>query len=162
MPAVPNSILDSTKKILGLDADYDAFDLDIITHINSTFAQLSQLGVGPDEGFSIEDSETLWADFLGANKLLNFIKTYMYLKVRLFFDPPSTSFGITATQDQIKELEWRINVAVDRSPMLADGSGAYSSGAFMWELEGEDVWPDEAKEGDLGIYPPSGNVWRKN
>lgn len=114
MPAVDNSILDTTKKILGLDADYDAFDLDIITHINSTFAQLAQLGVGPDEGFEIEDSGKLWSEFIDDNKLLNFVKTYMYLKVRMFFDPPTTSFNLTAKQEQIKELEWRLNVAADK------------------------------------------------
>ena len=115
MPAVPNSILDSTKKILGIDADYDAFDLDIITHINSTFAQLAQLGVGPEEGFEIEDSSKLWSDFLGANKLINSVKSYMYLKVRMYFDPPTTSFDLTAKQEQIKELEWRLNVAADKA-----------------------------------------------
>lgn len=114
MPATPNSILDYTKKMLGLDADYDVFDLDIIIHINSTFAQLAQLGVGPDDGFEIEDSSTLWADFLGTNKLINSVKTYMYLKVRMFFDPPTTSFSQTAVQEQIKELEWRLNVAADK------------------------------------------------
>lgn len=123
MPAIPNSILDSTKKMLGLDADYDAFDLDIITHINSTFAQLQQLGVGPDDGFFIDDSSALWIDFLGSNKLINSVKTYMYLKVRMFFDPPTTSFALTATQDQIKELEWRLNVAADKGyiiPVVVD------------------------------------------
>lgn len=114
MPAVPNSILDTTKKMLGLDADYDVFDLDVIVHINSTFAQLAQLGVGPDEGFEIEDSSKLWADFLGTNKLINSVKSYMYLKVRMFFDPPSLSFDLTAKQEQIKELEWRLNVAADK------------------------------------------------
>lgn len=114
MAAIPNSILDSTKKMLGLDADYDAFDIDIIIHINSTFSQLAQLGVGPDEGFEIEDNTTLWSDFLGANKLINFVKSYMYLKVRMWFDPPTTSFDLTAKQEQIKELEWRMNVAADK------------------------------------------------
>jgi hypothetical protein len=126
VPAIPNSILDSTKKMLGIDADYDAFDLDVITHINSTFSQLAQLGVGPDEGFQIEDSNALWADFLGTNKLLNFVKSYMYLKVRMWFDPPATSFDQTAKKEQISELEWRMNVAVDKGltspfPSLQDG-----------------------------------------
>lgn len=114
MAAVPNSILDTTKKMLGLDADYDVFDLDVITHINSTFSQLAQLGVGPSEGFEIEDSNKLWADFLGTNKLINSVKSYMYLKVRMFFDPPTTSFDLAAKKEQITELEWRLNVAVDK------------------------------------------------
>lgn len=125
MPLNPNSILDSTKKILGLAEDYDAFDLDVTTHINSTFAQLAQLGVGPDDGFEITDNTQLWADFLGTNKLINSVKTYVYLKVRMFFDPPTTSFDLNAKQEQIKELEWRLNVAVDKGmitpwPLLPD------------------------------------------
>lgn len=160
MAAIPNSILDSTKKMLGLDADYDAFDLDIIIHINSTFAQLAQIGVGPDDGFEIEDNSTLWVEYLGANKLINSVKSYMYLKVRMLFDPPTTSFDLSAKQEQIKELEWRLNVAADKPKFAQDGS-TYFGGAFMWELEGEDVWPPEAESGDLGIYPATGNVWRK-
>lgn len=116
MPAIQNSILDTTKKMLGLDAEYDAFDIDVITHINSTFAQLSQIGAGPKEGFAISGSETLWTEYLQDNVLLNFIKSYMYLKVRLWFDPPTTSFDLTAKTEQIKELEWRINVAADKAP----------------------------------------------
>lgn len=115
MPAVPNSILDTTKKMLGVEADYDVFDVDIITHINSTFAQLSQIAdIGPEDGFQIEDSNTLWADYLGTNKLVNFVKSYMYLKVRMWFDPPTTSFDLSAKEKQILELEWRINVAADK------------------------------------------------
>jgi len=120
MPAVPNSILDSTKKILGLESDYTRFDLDVITHINSTFAQLAQLGVGPVDGFEIEDSTKLWSDFLDNNKLLNFVKTYMYLKVRMWFDPPTTSFDLTAKKEQITELEWRMNVAADRPTVVVE------------------------------------------
>ena len=81
-------------------------------HINSVFSQLIQLGAGPEDGFEIEDSSTLWSAYLGDNKKLNFIKSYMYLKVRMLFDPPTTSFDITAKQEQIKEFEFRINVAV--------------------------------------------------
>lgn len=114
MAAIPNSILDSTKKMIGLGDDYTPFDLDIIVHINSTFSVLNQIGVGPDEGFEIEDSTKLWSDFLGTNKILNMVKSYMYLKVRMLFDPPTTSFDLTAKQEQIKELETRINYAVDK------------------------------------------------
>lgn len=107
------SILDSTKKVLGLAADYTAFDEDIIMHINSAFSNLHQLGVGPVEGFMIDDNLTSWDDFLMGDHRLSSIKTYVYLKVRIVFDPPSTSYHTTAMQEQIKELEWRINVAVD-------------------------------------------------
>lgn len=104
------SILDSTKKVLGIDADYTAFDMDIIMHINSALATLNQLGVGPDEGFSIEDNTAKWGDLLGDDKRLNQVKSYVYLKVRVMFDPPASSFVLSSFQEQIKEHEWRINV----------------------------------------------------
>lgn len=160
MPAVQNSILDTTKKLLGLEHDYDRFDIDIIIHINSAFARLAQLGVGPDGGFEIEDNSKVWNDYLGGNKLLNQVKSYMYLKVRMLFDPPTSGIDATAKKEQITEFEWLINVAAEKYLYAQDGS-AYTGGAFMWELEGEDVWPHEAESGDLGIYVPSGNVWRK-
>lgn len=105
-----DSILDSTKKILGLDPEYDVFDVDIITHINSAFFTLNQLGVGPVEGFMIEDDTTTWSEYLGGQINLNAVKTYVYLRVRLLFDPPQTSFAISAMEKQIQELEWRLNV----------------------------------------------------
>lgn len=105
------SILKSTKKILGIEATYTAFDLDVITHINSAFSTLTQLGIGPINGFMIEDDTATWGDFLGTSDLqLNNVKTYVYLKVRLVFDPPQTSFHLQAIKEQIQELEWRINV----------------------------------------------------
>lgn len=104
------SILKSTKKILGLDADYIAFDLDVITHINAAFSILDQLGVGPEGGFFIEDETALWSDYLLPPNQMNLVKTYIYLKVRVLFDPPATSFLISAANEQIKEYEWRLNV----------------------------------------------------
>ena len=105
-----DSILDSTKKILGLDPEYDVFDVDIISHINSAFFTLNQLGVGPAEGFMILDNTSTWALFLDGQINLNAVKTYVYLRVRLLFDPPQTSFAISAMEKQIQELEWRLNV----------------------------------------------------
>lgn len=105
-----SSILTSTKKNLGIDADYTAFDQDILMHINSVFMVLSQLGIGPANGFMIEDDSTVWDAFLGTDINLNVVKTYMYLRVRLLFDPPTTSYLITAMNEQIRELEWRLNV----------------------------------------------------
>jgi hypothetical protein len=121
MPAIPNSILDTTKKILGLDADYDAFDIDVITHINSVFAQLNQLGAGPSDGFEIQDSTTLWDEYLGENKKnLAMIKSYMFTKVRLMFDTANaSSFFIASLEKQIAEFEWRINVAVDKGDLVS-------------------------------------------
>ena len=104
------SILTSTKKILGITEEYDAFDVDIVTHINSVFSTLQQLGVGPEEGFMIEDSAAAWDSFLGNDSRLNSVKTYVFLRVRLLFDPPTTSYHVDAVKEQIKELEWRLNV----------------------------------------------------
>lgn len=105
-----DSILETTKKILGLGQDYTAFDVDIITHINSTFSTLQQLGLGPENGFMIEDSTATWDEFVGDDPRINAVKTYMYLHVRAWFDPPVTSFHLTALKEQIQELEWRLNV----------------------------------------------------
>lgn len=105
-----DSILNSTKKVLGIAEDYAEFDLDIVLHINSVFSTLRQLGIGPAEGFMIEDDGITWDSFLRGDKRFNAIKTYVYLRVRLLFDPPISSFAVTAMQEQIKELEWRLNV----------------------------------------------------
>lgn len=105
-----DSILNGTKKILGLDPDYTAFDHDVITHINTALGTLNQLGIGPINGFMIDDDEATWDDFLAGDPRLNGVRTYVYLRVRLLFDPPNTSFAITAMQEQVKELEWRLNV----------------------------------------------------
>lgn len=108
---VPNSILDTTKKMLGFDWDYTAFDLDIITHINSTFFTLQQLGVG-QPNFSIEDNTTAWSEF-EAGENLSAVKSYMYLKVRLIFDPPANSFTQEAMNKQATEYEWRLNAYME-------------------------------------------------
>jgi hypothetical protein len=105
-----DSILISTKKILGIDADYTVFDVDIITHINTAFATLNQLGIGPYDGFVIFDDQETWDLFLDNDPRLNGVKSYVYLRVRLLFDPPTTSYLITSMDEQRKELEWRLNV----------------------------------------------------
>lgn len=105
-----DSILISTKKILGIAADYTAFDVDVITHINSAFATLAELGLGPVEGFMIVDDTTTWNEFLEYDPRLNAVKTYVYLRVRMLFDPPTTSYLINSLNAQREELEWRLNV----------------------------------------------------
>lgn len=107
------SILTSIKKLLGMDEDYTAFDTDIIIHINSVFMILTQLGVGPPEGFSIEDSSSTWIEYTQDNRLIESVKTYIHLKVKLIFDPPSNSALIESMNKLVKELEFRLNVAVD-------------------------------------------------
>jgi hypothetical protein len=121
---VTDSILDGTKKALNLAPDYTPFDQDIIMHINSVFSTLNQLGVGPELGFMIEDNEALWSDFLGGDLRLNNIKTYVYLRVRMLFDPPTIGYLVDAMKEQTKELEWRINAQresvawVDPEPVI--------------------------------------------
>lgn len=105
-----DSILNSTKKALGIDAAYTAFDVDILMHINTTFATLNQLGIGPDDGFAITDASTTWDTYLEGDLKKNMAKTYMYMKVRMLFDPPTTSYLIAAWEKQILEYEWRLNV----------------------------------------------------
>lgn len=109
------SILTSIKKMLGIDAEYTHFDADIIMHINSVLMILTQLGVGPEEGFVIEDDTSTWVDFIPeANAAqLHAVKSYIYLKVKLIFDPPLSSAVIDSMNRQIAEFEWRLNVAVD-------------------------------------------------
>ena len=107
------SILTSIKKLLGIEEEYTQFDNDIIMHINSVLLNLTQLGVGPAEGFLIEDDTATWEDFIGDSNQLQAVKSYMYLKVKLLFDPPLSSSVIESTNRMIAELEWRLNVAVD-------------------------------------------------
>ena len=102
-------ILVSVKKLIGLYEDDDAFDADLIMHINSSFLVLSQLGVGPDEGFYINDDSAVWTDFISDNMLLlNYVKTFVYLKAKLVFDPPSSSIATQSMQEMVREHEWRI------------------------------------------------------
>ena len=109
-----DSTLTSIKKLLGIAEEYDHFDNDIIMHINSVFMIFTQLGVGPSKGFMIPDSSASWDDFLPEDsEKLQAVKTYMYMKVRLMFDPPTSSAVMESMNRTISELEWRLNVAVD-------------------------------------------------
>lgn len=110
-----DSVLKSVKKMLGIHEDYDVFDKDIIMHINSVFFTLHQLGVGPAEGFSIGDSVDVWDDFIPQSALLNAVKPYVGLKVRLLFDPPTTSSVLDSINRMINEYEWRINIEVENT-----------------------------------------------
>ena len=108
------SILTSIKKLLGIAEENTDFDADIIMHINSVFTTLTQLGVGPSEGFYIEDECSVWQDFISDLNKLQAVKTYMYLKIRLLFDPSSLgSSTLAAYERQIQELEWRLNVIAE-------------------------------------------------
>lgn len=109
------SILKSIKKLLGIADEDHNFDTDIVIHINTIFMTLNDLGVGPSEGFTIEDEESKWYDFIPDNKMFDSVKTYVYLKVKLLFDPPLSSSVIDAIERSIKELEWRITDKAERA-----------------------------------------------
>ena len=104
------SILTSVKKMLGITEEYEQFDADIIMHINTVFMILTQLGVGPETGFYIEDDTATWEDFLKDPTKLQMVKSYMYLKVRLLFDPPASSVLMEQYKESIKELEFRLGI----------------------------------------------------
>ena len=107
------NILDSIKKLLGIDEADLNFDQELIMHINSVFMVLNQLGVGPVGGFKISSNEEVWTDFVSTRLDLESVKSYIYLKVRLLFDPPQNSFLVGAIEKQIEENEWRLQVQVE-------------------------------------------------
>lgn len=108
-----DSILLSIKRLLGIDLICEDFDDEIVIHINSVLVILSQLGVGPPGGFNVTDTSQTWSMFAGGRTDIEFIKTYVFMKVKLIFDPPQGSSAIESMNRVISELEWRINVAVD-------------------------------------------------
>lgn len=117
------SILTSVKKMLGIAEEYKAFDIDVITNINAVFLTLNQLGVGPATPFQISGEGEQWTDFLGEqDDIMAGVQTYVYLKTRLYFDPPTSSFAVDAMQKQCEELEWRMNVQVETPPTPASVS----------------------------------------
>ncbi len=107
------SILTSIKKLLGLAENYEAFDADIILHINTVFMVLHQLGIGPIEGFTITNKKDKWDDYIDEEENLEAIKTYIYLKVKLVFDPPQNGATMEALKNSIKEYEWRLNIQAE-------------------------------------------------
>lgn len=106
------SILTSIKKLLGIQEEYTIFDQDLITHINTVFATLNQLNIGPEEGFMIESDAETWESYITSCNLL-MVKTYVYLKVRLLFDPPTSSALLESINRTIAELEFRLYVEGD-------------------------------------------------
>lgn len=149
----PASILDSTKKVLGMADDYTAFDLDVIMAINGTFGPLSQLGVGPAAGFEITDNTTLWSEYTGNLLYLGMVKTFIWKTVQLAFDPPTSGFAISAIQKQLDELAWRINVAAE---------SAQASGPAFWDVTGLSDFPSGAVTGDWGLDFNDGNAYSDN
>lgn len=107
------SVLTSIKKLLGISEEDTSFDVDLIMHINSVFSILNQLGVGPPEGYAIQDKNNTWNEFIIDDTKLNFVKSFMHLKVKLLFDPPLSSSVMESMKQMISELEWRLSVAID-------------------------------------------------
>ena len=114
------SILRSIRKMIGPDETYTHYDTDLIIHINSVLAVLTQLGVGPSEGFFIQDESATWNDFLGNDPKLEMVKSYVYMKVKLAFDPPSSSAVIDSMNRSISEFEWRTNMAAEEKKQKSE------------------------------------------
>jgi hypothetical protein len=116
-----DSILDSIKGLFGIAADVTHFDPDIIMGINTGIMTLTQLGVGPSEGFLISNSTAKWSDFIGDRKDIEGVKTYLFLNTKLTFDTPTNSYLVEAINRKMTELEWRLNVNVDKPiPVIPD------------------------------------------
>lgn len=144
---VKDSILLSTKKNLGISEGMTAFDSDITMHINSVLSTLTQLGIGPLAGLNIEDEMDTWDDFFGGDPRLNAVKTYVTLRVRMIFDPPNTSYTQNAISEQIKELEWRLEVArtpvIPEAPINPPTPGGPVNPPGDWIIDGGDLDPEE-------------------
>ena len=108
-----DSILDTIKKMLGLETDYTDFDTDIIVLINSALMTLTQIGIGPSSGFTISDNSKTWVDFIGDSESLEGVKAYVYMKVRIIFDPPTSATVLEAINRNITELEVRLNIQAE-------------------------------------------------
>lgn len=144
-----DSILNSIKKLLGIDEFYEHFDVDIIIGINSAFMKLNQLGVGPEEGFVVLDKTQTWSSFVGDRIDLGSIKLYVYLNARLSFDPPQMGYLVDAITKQMLELEWRINVQVENQDRTSSSVNTYiwlpsvsASGKLSWTLSNSKSNPE--------------------
>lgn len=163
MAAVPNSILDTTKKVLGVAPENTVFDIDILMYINSVFADLVLIGVGPDEGYAIEDSTTLWTDYLEGKLYLNQVQAYMYLRVRLLFDPPATSYATEALRKQADKYEWMLSL-YSKDSEAEEPSGpktAIESNDGVYNLTGGLDFPSYAPVGVIGIDADTGITYKK-
>lgn len=108
-----NSILLTIKQMLGIPSEYSVFDEELVVYINTVIAALRQLGVGPENGFAITGENDSWGDYIGDTLMYENVKSYIYLKVRMMFDPPSSSFVLEAFKNQAAEIEWRIYIQAD-------------------------------------------------
>ena len=119
-----DSILTSIKKLLGITAEYKQFDPDLIIHINSVFLILKQLGIGPEQGFSISGEYETWDQYLPeGSENFEAVKSYMHIKVKLLFDPPTSSAVMEAMNRMASEYEWRLNVEAESAPVIVGEDG---------------------------------------
>lgn len=149
MPANPDSILDSVKKTLGLDAVDTSFDLDVTLFINSVFGTLRQVGVGPDTGFIIVDNTTLWSQYVSSQAYLGMVKAYVELKVKMLFDPPENRFGGPAIDKVLDEYLWRINVAVEAGNAESDTLNTTAFAPVVVQVQYEPVITIDASAGNV-------------
>lgn len=122
-----DSILKTIAKLLGFNDEYDCFNLDLIVFVNTAFNFLTQLGIGPDEGFRITGVDEVWSDFTNDKILLEMVKSYVYMKVKLSFDPPSSGTVMQAYKDQLQELEYRIYIQANPMDTFETEKVSYSS-----------------------------------
>lgn len=144
-----DSILTTIKKLLGITEGYENFDTDIIIHINTVFATLTQLGVGPNKGYSIKDETATWDDYLKGDERLESVKTYMYLKVKLLFDPPASSTVSEAYNRTIQELEWRLNISAETAHE-------------EYEEDIDDIEYEKLDDGTLNLIVPGLDIPEEN
>lgn len=136
-----DSVLNSVKKNLGIPIDYNVFDTDVIMHINLAFSTLRQLGIGKDKTIRINNSEDEWTKlFEQYDSCLDFIKDYTYLKVRTLFDPPTTSFVLDALNNNIKEIEWRIQLQLECIDDKINSESPKDESDIITDAEIEDIW----------------------
>ena len=146
--ANPDSVLDSVKQVLGLTPDMTSFDLDIAMHVNAVIGSLQQFGVNSDAGLFISDNTVKWTSITTRQDVLNFVKTYVYMRVRFIFDPPASGFAISAIEKQVQELEWRIVAAIE-SGLNADDAIIFLG--TWYNLTGLLDFPAGSVSGDAGV-----------
>lgn len=152
------SILNSIKKLLGIDPEYDVYDDEITIHINSVFSILHQIGASPTEGFMLVTGDEVWSQFLQNAQHVQMVKTYVYLRVRLIFDPPATAFALTAFEKQASELEWRLSIMeLEFNP---DAYGPSGIETIAYVLPVIEPMPEDAPSGAIAIDPVTGAVWQ--
>lgn len=160
------SILESIKRPLNIDESETNFDDELVMHINSAFSQLYQIGAAPKDGFTITGKTEKWFDFLGELKNVEHVKTYVYYQVKLDFDPPATSFALTAAQERIKKLEWllqTLELTFNPNAWVSPSSvtGDVVEEPTFWTIDETQPLPAEMKVGEVGYDPKTGNLVKK-